>query len=60
MLATERNGGKHILRVTRDYDSDWNLAIVGAVGGVKGTAAGIEANLAAKVAAQSGFQCGRI
>jgi hypothetical protein len=60
MLATERNRGKHVLLVTRDYHSDWNLAIVGAIGGIKSTAAGIEANLAAKVAAQSGFEGGRI
>ena len=56
MLAAEGNSGENVFFIARNYDSDRNLAVIGAVGCVEGPAARVEADLSAKVAAESGFQ----
>jgi hypothetical protein len=58
VIAADGDGSENILFVTRNYDADWNLAVVGSVGGVDSATALIEANFAAKVAAQRGFKGG--
>ena len=60
MVAADGNGGENVFFVARNYDSDWDLAIVGAVGRVEGAAAGVEANFSAKVAAEGGFKGGDV
>jgi hypothetical protein len=39
MVAAEGNGGANVFFVAGNYYSDWDLAVVGAVGGVDGAAA---------------------
>jgi hypothetical protein len=39
VVAAEGNGSEHVFLVAGNYDADWDLAIVGAVGGVEGAAA---------------------
>ena len=56
MLAAEGDGGDDIFFVARDDDADWDLAIVGAIGGVEGAAAGVETDFSAKMAAEGGFE----
>ncbi len=56
VIAAQGNRGEHIFFVARDYYADWNLAVVGAIGGVKGAAAGVEADFSAKVAAEGSFK----
>jgi len=58
MLSANRDHGGHIVVVAWNYDTDWDLAIVGAVSGVEGAAAVIETDLASDIAAESGFECG--
>ncbi|MGB6386747.1 MAG: hypothetical protein WBD25_09615 [Terriglobales bacterium] len=58
MVAAEGNGGEHIFSIARNYDADWDLAIIGAVGSVESAATGVEADLSSKMAAESGFKRG--
>ena len=51
---------RYVFFVARDYDSDRDLAVVGAIGGIESAAAGVEANFSAKVTAESGFERGGI
>jgi hypothetical protein len=60
VVAAESNGGEHVFFVAGNYDSDRDLAVVGAVGCVNGAAARVEADFSAKMAAESGFERGRI
>ena len=60
MVAAQGDGGEYVFLVARYYDSDRNLAIVGAVGGIEGAAALIEADLSAKMAAKRRFKRGNI
>ena len=39
MIAAQGNRGKNIFFVARDYYADWDLAVIGAVGGINGAAA---------------------
>jgi hypothetical protein len=56
MFAAEGYGGEDVFFIAREDDADWDLAVVGTVGGVEGTAAGVEADVSAKVAAERGFE----
>jgi len=56
VVAAEGNGGENVFFVAGNYDTDGNLAIVGAVGCVKSAASLIEADFSAKVAAESSFK----
>jgi hypothetical protein len=56
LLATKCYRGENIFLVARNYNSDWNLTIVRAIGGIQGAAAGIKTNLAAQVAAEGGLK----
>ena len=56
MVAAEGNGGENVFFIAGDYDSDRNLAVIGAVGCVEGAAARVEADLSTKVAAERGLQ----
>jgi hypothetical protein len=56
VVAAEGNGGENVFFVAGNYDADWDLAIIGAVGCVEGAAARVEADFSAKVAAESGFE----
>jgi hypothetical protein len=58
VIAADADRSENIFFVTRNYDSDGNLAIVRSVGGVDSAAALIEANFSAKVAAERGFKRG--
>ena len=52
-LTAERDRGKNIVGIARKYDSDRNLAVVGAVGRVERAAAAVKADFAAESVAQS-------
>jgi hypothetical protein len=56
VVAAEGNRRENIFFVARDYDTDWDLTVIGTVGRVESAAAGIEANFSAKVAAENGFK----
>lgn|SRR5580700_3792940 len=56
MVATDGDGGADVFFVARNYYSDGDLAVVGAVGRVEGSGAFVEANFSAKMAAESGFK----
>jgi hypothetical protein len=59
ILAAKGDGGKYILFIARDDDTDGNLAVVRTVGGVEGAAAGVEADFSAEMATEGGFErCG--
>jgi hypothetical protein len=60
LVAAEGNGGEHVFFVARNYDADWDLAIIGAVGCVESAAARVEADLSAKVAAKRSFERGGV
>ena len=60
MVAAKGDGREHIFFVARNYDSDGNLAVVRAVGGIDGAAALVEANFSAQMAAEGGFKGGGI
>jgi hypothetical protein len=60
VVAAEGNGGEDIFFVARNYDADWDLAIVGAVGCVESAATLIEADFSAKVTAESSFKRGSV
>ncbi len=60
MVAAKGNRGKNVFFIAGNYDADWNLAIIGAVGGVEGAAARVEADFSAKVAAERGFERGAL
>src|ERR1700691_5887607 len=55
-LAAECDRGLNIVSIARYYDSDGNLAVVGAVGGIESTGAAVEADFAADLHAESFFQ----
>src|ERR1700687_423077 len=60
VVTAEGNGGEHVFFVAGNYDTDRDLAVIGAVGRVKGTATRIKANLSAKMAPEGGFKGGGV
>jgi hypothetical protein len=56
VVAAKGKGRENVFFVAGNYDTDRNLAVIGAVGRVEGAAARIKANFSAKVAAESGFE----
>jgi len=60
MLSANRDRCGHIVVIAWNYDTDRDLAIVGAVSGVEGAAAVIETDLASDIAAESEFECGEV
>ena len=56
MVAAEGNGGENVFFIAGDYDSDRNLAVIGAVSCIESAAARVEADLSTKVAAERGLQ----
>ena len=56
MLAAGRNGGDYVVVVTRNYDPDRDLAVIGAVAGVERAAAVVKANFAVDKPAKSCFE----
>jgi hypothetical protein len=60
VVTAQSNYGENVFFVARNYDADWDLTVVGAVGGVEGAAAGVKADLSAKVAAERGFERGGV
>jgi hypothetical protein len=60
MVAAEGNRGKHVFFIARNYDADWNLPIIGAIGSIESAATGVEADLSSKMAAESGFKRGGV
>jgi hypothetical protein len=56
VFAAQGNCGNHIFGIARDGNSDWNLTIVRAVGGIQGAATGVKTDFSAKMAAESGFE----
>ena len=52
-LAAEGNGCENVVGIARKDDSEGNLAIVGAVGGVESTRAAVEADSALELEAES-------
>lgn len=60
MVAAEGNRGENVFFIAGDYDSDRNLAVIGAIGCVESATARIEADFSAKVAAESGFNRGDV
>src|SRR4029077_937924 len=56
VLAANGDGGNYVVGIFGEDNADGDLPIVGAVGGVEGTAAIVEAHLASEMAAQRGFQ----
>ena len=60
MVAAEGNSGDDVFFIARNYNSDRNLPVIGAVGCVESAAARVEPDLSAKVAAESGFKRGSV
>jgi hypothetical protein len=60
VFAAQGNGGENVFFIARNYDTDRDLAIIGAVGCVESTASLIEANFSAKVTTKGGFKRGGI
>jgi hypothetical protein len=59
MLSADSNRSDDVVGIARDYNSDRNLAVVRAIGGVECAASIVEANFSAKLPYQGGFQgCG--
>ena len=58
VVAAQGNGGENVFFIARNYDTDRDLAIIGAVGCVKSAASLIEANFSAKVTTKGGFKRG--
>jgi hypothetical protein len=56
VVAAEGNGGENVFFIAGDYDSDRNLAVIGAVSCIESAAARVEADLSTKVAAERGLQ----
>jgi hypothetical protein len=56
VIAAEGNGGENVFFIAGDYDSDRNLAVIGAVSCIESAAARVEADLSTKVAAERGLQ----
>ena len=56
MVAAEGNGGENVFFIARNYDTNRDLAVIGAVSCVEGAAARVEADLSTKVAAERGLQ----
>jgi hypothetical protein len=56
MVSAEGNGGENVFFVARNYDSDRNLAVIGAIGCIESATARVEADFSAKVAAERGFK----
>ncbi len=54
------NRGAYIVYAARNYDSEWNLAIIGTVRGVQGATTIVEADFTANLALQSGLQSNRV
>jgi hypothetical protein len=51
-IAADGKRGENVVGIVREHDPNRNLAIVGAVGGVKGPRAAIKADFAGKLRAQ--------
>src|SRR5271154_6991675 len=60
VLAAECYAGENVFFIARNYDTDRNLPVIRAVGGVKSPASRIKADFAAEMAAQSRFQRGSV
>ena len=60
MLAANCDSGDHVLCIAWDYNSDWNLTIVGAVGGVERATAVVETDFAPDLLPQCRLQSSRI
>ena len=58
MFAAGGDGGDYVVVVARKDYADGNLAVVGAVAGVKSAAAVVEADFAVDVLAQGCVKCG--
>ncbi len=58
VLAAEGDSGHDVVGVAREDDADWDLPVVGGVGGVQGAAAAVEADLAGHVAAEGAGEGG--
>jgi hypothetical protein len=59
VLSADCNRSDYVIRIARDYDSNWNLAIVRTVSGVERAAAVVETDFCAKLPPQGGLQgCG--
>jgi hypothetical protein len=56
VVAAESNGGENIFFIARNYDTNRNLAVIGAVSCIESAAAGVEADFSAKVTAERGFK----
>ena len=56
MVSAEGNCGENVFFIARNYDADWNLPVIGAVGCIKSAAARVEADFSAKVTAERGFK----
>ena len=60
MVAAEGNSGDDVFFIARNYNSDRNLPVIGAVGCVKSAAARVETDFSAKVATERAFKRGGI
>jgi len=60
VVAAEGNGGENIFFIAGNYDTNRNLAVIGAVGCIEGATARVEADFSAKVTAESGFKRGGV
>ena len=56
MVSAEGNCRENVLFIARNYDANWNLSVIRAVGCIKSAAARIEADFSAKVTAERGFK----
>jgi hypothetical protein len=56
VVAAEGNGGENVFFIARNYDTNRDLAVIGAVSCVEGAAARVEAYLSTKVAAERGLK----
>src|SRR5262249_49105667 len=57
VLAAGGDGSNDVVVVSRNYDANWDLAIIRAVGGVECAAAVIKPDFTADVSTQCGFEC---
>jgi hypothetical protein len=56
MFAAQSNRGQHVFFVARNYDTNRDLPVIGAVGSVESTATGVETDFSAEVAAERGLE----
>ncbi len=60
MVAAEGNCGDNVFFITRNYDADRDLPVIGPVGCIESAAARIEADFSAKMAAERGLERGGV